>query len=238
MLKLKLYDKNVIEFTNDMTFVETIYKIQTEILNIPKYQKYYGFADEDGNIDIELAENRDMTNERWLGIKPVGKDVVENVKQTLDIIAWVIINYNEYNTSKLRNRYFKLNNKKKINEKELEELTKLSEKIFLNKKVYGKQQFIIINDDEENRLLNKNIKKYEYITKIKEDIRKYEQIADSAKEDITKLKYLIRDCEIDKMKFLVGKIQELEDSLYLAEEKIDELAFEYIRNTELIHKTT
>ena len=89
-----MYDDKKIKFNKNCTKEETISKLYEKIFDNPKYQAYYGFIGSDGNAEREIKNNVDYTEERWLGIKPVGKDKAETVKFTLDLISWLILTYN------------------------------------------------------------------------------------------------------------------------------------------------
>jgi hypothetical protein len=237
-MKITLYDGQTINFKDTETFKEVLDTLQT-IFNNEIYQRYYGFVSSTNEISEDIKANKNFTNERWLGIKPVGKPTKEHVKNTLDAIGWILFKHNEYDCSKDIKEYNKLHkkfNSGKISNEEKVNFNSYKNNIFFNKN----NMLLYINKPEEERLYedntNNSLSKLQAIELIKKDIIMYDKKNQHYIKEINKLKNKLKDATLDLTKEYINKILDYQDRIITYKFKIKELIQQYKYLTEKIVK--
>lgn len=228
-MKLKLYDGKKVGFKKNMTLEEIEDKIETEIFSVPKYQMYYGFVGEDGSSEAEIRNDVNYTEARWIGVKPVKKDRIETVKNTLDILSYIYLTHNNLSTGREIAEYKKLKNKKELSIKEKEKLLLLDDSVFYNKN----NSFMFVNKNEEDRLFKINDHhKIKEIQFVKNEILNLDDVLTSYMNQLNQNINDVVEVEAEHREYLFSEIARLKKEIYITKLEIENLIEEYYYLTE------
>lgn len=226
---LKLYDQKKIKFDKKMTLDEVEEIFEEDIFSKIEYQKYYGFTDNKGNGFEEIRNDVNYTTERWLGVKPVGKDKVENVKKTLDIMAYIFLTHNEFDVKSKVSEYKRIRNKKKPSENEVLMLEQLEKDVKYNQN----GMFFFVNNKEEQRIKKYNEDKYWNLQSLKTEIHWTSVHIDELYKTISENMSNLKTSEKEHRLYLIKHSSELQDEIYALKSTIADLIDRYKYETEM-----
>jgi len=216
-MHIKLGDRkvNLIEFN---TYEERLKYINTHLFSPEDCQKYFGVKPLNGDFIKMSDKEMDDISDRWMGVKPVGKDKVENVKNVLNIVAGYLLGANETSAKPTIKEFKKLINLKKTDE--------ISER--LNYLIYSESlyhEIVIKKKRRYDNLFYINKKEEAFLQNRYQDLQNKESLSNDEKfifdniarriKEIEEVKNRVRnyvseivenDYRIDRIKNIIKKI--------------------------------